>query len=351
MEKHAWLIVPDLHLYYKNLSSRQNYVQEMRGILEKVEEIGAKYKVSGYDKVNMLLLGDVFHRSYQDVFFAVHDAMFFEMWRDFLGDVYSVMGNHEFHFYSSNPFFSLIREIESDKVKAISTDVWTPQGLLPVIRVVDRLDDGEVVFHFNHFGTPVSKPEGGKVNIGLFHQDIANQEIIRGAEQALQTKIFARAVDIDSIPEIDGYQYCFFGHMHQVFGIFRSESTTLFYLASLGRTNVKEVRDDFCERCVPAVLVEDGKLSSIEENRFQLPGRKSSVKEKQVIEKHEVYEVEKLRKQARSYEALNDNPTEDLLRYFGEDAVSTKIIRDLLCNEIDEIGIEVNKKFSELIGG
>lgn len=94
MGKIAWLIVSDLHLYYKKLASRIDYVHEMRAVREMIEKIAIDYKSKGFDKVNMLLLGDVFHRSYQDTFIVGYDIIFFVMWKFYLGDIFSIIGNH-----------------------------------------------------------------------------------------------------------------------------------------------------------------------------------------------------------------------------------------------------------------
>ncbi len=351
MGKIAWLIVSDLHLYYKKLASRIDYVHEMRAVREMIEKIAIDYKSKGFDKVNMLLLGDVFHRSYQDTFIVGYDIIFFVMWKFYLGDIFSIIGNHELHFYASNPFFTLVNEIESEKVKSIVTDVWTPQGLLPIIQIVDKIEDGEVTFHFNHFGTSINKPDANKINIGLFHQDVVSREIVQEAEQSLQTRIFANTIDLDNLPELAGYHYCFFGHMHQIYGIYKGDSTTLFYLASLGRTNVREIDDRFCERCVPAVLTENGKFIAVEENPLMLPNREESVREVQATAKHNTYELEKKRKEARTYMALSDDPAEGLLNYFADDPVTTKIIKELLRGDIDETGGTINRVFSKLVGG
>lgn len=107
------------------------------------------------------------------------------MWANTFGEIYSVIGNHELSYYSSNPFYTLVSDIESDKVQSILNRVWQPVGSAGVIKVVDSLEDGEVLFHFNHFGTTIAKPVVGKHNIGLFHQDIVNSEILNNSAENL----------------------------------------------------------------------------------------------------------------------------------------------------------------------
>lgn len=58
--------------------------------------------------------------------------------------------------------------------------------------------------------------------------------------------------------------------MHQVYGTWgytnpkTGKSSVLCYLASLGRSNVTEVNDDFLERNVPAVLIDDVLLMRVQ---------------------------------------------------------------------------------------
>lgn len=350
MAKIAWLLISDLHLYYKNMASRNDYVKEMRKVREDLEKIAIWYKSQGFEKVNMLLLGDVFHRSYQSTFNTGYDIMFFVMWKDYLGDIYSVVGNHELHYYTSNPFFTLVSEIESKKVRNNQSDVWTPQGLLPIIRIPDRVEDGEVLFHFNHYGTEIEKPVDGKVNIGLFHQEIIDYRIVQEMEALLEGKVWANTTEFETYKGLDGYQYCFFGHIHKAYGVFKGGDTYLYYLASLGRTNVTEVNDVFLERCVPAVLTEDGIFKGVEENKIWLPARSESVREEVAMEAKEARERYKLVRAARNYEAAEDNPVKGLKDYFAEDSISVQIIEGLLKEPVDEVGSALMAKFRNIVG-
>lgn len=348
MGKNAWLIVSDLHLYYKNLSSRIDYVAEMQRVRSKIVRIGERYRSAGWS-VGLLLLGDVFHRSYNNTFLSNYDNNFFVMWRQQFGPCFSVVGNHELHYYASNPFFTLVKTIESEKVRQIVKDVWTPRGLLPTIKVIDRLEDGDVVFHFNHYGTPVSKPETGKINVGLFHQDVYNDMILRDAERKAG-RVWGADKPV-SLDVVSGYQYCFFGHMHKLYGVYRNEEGgLLYYLASLGRTNSSEVNDECLERCVPVVLVENGSLVSVKEEKFELESRAECVKEEVVQEAKEQYVLQKLRAEARSYAPLDDNPIDGLKQFFIDNPLALAVVNGLLCNPIDEIGTSIKQRF-ESIGG
>lgn len=103
MGRNAYLIVTDLHFSYKNLRNRYDYRAEVLDACKFIINLAADYKRKGYT-ITLLLLGDVFHRSYSDVFNACTDNNFFYMWANTFGEIYSVIGNHELSYYSSNPF-------------------------------------------------------------------------------------------------------------------------------------------------------------------------------------------------------------------------------------------------------
>ena len=86
----------------------------------------------------------------------------------------------------------------------------------------------------------------------------------------------------------------------------------LCYLASLGRSNVTEVNDDFLERNVPAVLIDDGHYSRVENNLFLLPDRQSSVREDIVKEQKAAYQVVKEQRELKNYSPMGDDPVNEI---------------------------------------
>lgn len=155
MAKSAYLIVSDLHDFYKNLENRVDYVGEIEFVKEHILEVGLKYRNLGYE-VNIILLGDVFHRAYQDVNAAVISNNFWVISKKLFKHIYCVIGNHETSYYSNNPFYTLVSEIKSKKMQTVLNKVYTPRGLDNVFEVVDAVEDGDVVFHFNHYGCSIS---------------------------------------------------------------------------------------------------------------------------------------------------------------------------------------------------
>ena len=348
MDRICWLVVSDLHLYYKNFANRKNYAVELSSVKMYCWSLAEKYKQAGWDSVNLLLLGDVFHRGYQSTFSAVNDSAFFFNWSYRLGKVYSVIGNHELHYWPENPFFALVDEIKSEKLKHLRADVWTPVGTLPIINVVDRLECGDVVFHFNHWGTPINTPEPGKVNVGLFHQEIVGRQVLSAAEMLFGNGVFVK--QCSTLEETRGYQYCFFGHLHKMYGIYRTEEGGLLcYLASFGRTNSGEVNDKFLERRIPVVKVEGGRFVGIDDNQFFLGGRKEVLDTRAVEKAAEKYEIQKEQKLARQSVVAGDDPVTNMREYFAENRFAALILDGLLEGETDPFGTALRDRFHILI--
>lgn len=351
MGKNVYLVVTDLHLFYKNLRNRKDYRNEMAMVLNELVKYGRYYKNLGFN-VNMILLGDVFHSGYKaGVFNACYDNNFFVMWKNAFGNIYSVLGNHELSYYKDNPFYTLVTEIESKKVRTILNRVYNPVGSLNIIQVPDVLEDGEVVIHFNHFNTPVSKPWDGRCNIGLFHQDIVSEDIIQASRNKYGLVQYApHPVDIEGSHILDGYNYCFFGHLHTIYGDFRTDSgVILSYLASLGRTNVTEVSDAFLTRKIPAICVNDGKLVEIHTNKIKLASRNASVLEDSVKKDHAVAEVQKEQKLIRSFTMGSDDPVKNVIMNLSENAMASEIFAELLNNAIDKYHQELSLELQTVL--
>lgn len=350
MAKSAYLLVSDLHMHVKQKENRFNYAAEIDDVCKKIVDVGMKYKEAGYNVV-MLLLGDVFDRSYNDVFGAVQGNNFFVLWSMLFGKIYACMGNHEFSFYKSNPFYTLVTDIESDKVRGKMNSVWTPRGVLPVIRVVDYLEDGDTSFYFNHYGTSISTGNLNKINIGLFHQDLACKQVLQDMRDKFGENTFGVEAKLEDYNFFDGYQYCFFGHNHKLYGTWRLDNGCyLSYLASLGRPNVTEVNDNALERDIPAILVEDGSFVRAENNKITLMSRKECVREDVVTKQQEVYEVRKEFVQAKTHFVGNQEPLENLRSYYCDNPYMLTILEGLLSGGVDEIALELKNKVATELG-
>lgn len=344
MGKNAYLIVPDLHLGDVLTVNRISYRREIEHVQTEMFKVAMKYRKLGWS-VKVMLLGDVFHNSYKSVFPAIVDHDFFVLWRERIGDCYSLVGNHELTYYKSNPFYTLISTIESERLQQVVNKVWQPLGAVDVLRVVDSVQDGEVTFYFNHYGTGIQRPGKVGVAIGLFHQDVIDRSILKQVEKERETTVFTKAaVDMEGSQLFSGYKYCFFGHMHLAYGSWKMGDTVLRYLASLGRTNVLEVRDDFLERCIPVVKVEDGIFAGVDENYFNLLKRSECVREDVVLQQHVEEEKKKVIAEMRSYTPMGDDPVKNLEALFAGEPGVLVIMEDLLKRETDRRFDTLNRK-------
>lgn len=348
MGRTAYLLIPDVHLGNILSPNRINYRNEMLDVQIKLTRIAVDYKKAGYDVV-ALFLGDIFHSSYRDVTSALVDKEFITMWNDKIGKIYSVVGNHELTYYKANPFYTAIAEMQSEKIKAITNKVWTPLGATTTINVVDELIDGEVCFLFNHYGTNISAPKDGLINIGLFHQDLIDPQIKREMERSDRRLSFVKETELENSAILRGYQYCYFGHLHTVYGAWKAGETYLVYLASLGRTNEGEVRNDFLERNIPAVLVEDGQLKGIKDNFIQLLPREECIRE-DVLEKMREHSVkQKEKKELRNYTPIKDDPMGSLKVTFLDNAIISRILSDLEFDSVDSYYKDLHRRMENIL--
>lgn len=343
MEKNAYLIIPDLHLGDLTTPNRVSYRNELEHVQKYLVQTALKYKGDGWNVI-ALLLGDVYHNSYKSVFPAIVDHDFFTLWREKIGSCYSVIGNHELSYYQSNPFYTLVSNIQSERIQKIKNKVWQPLGAIDIIQVPDILQDGEVTFYFNHYGTGVQPASPNGISIGLFHQDIIDRQILEDAEKDLGTRLFANAVNLEESDLFTNYQHCFFGHLHQVYGKWKMGGTMLWYLASLGRTNINEVRNDFLERCIPVVKIIDGEFEGIDDNYCYLPEREKCIFEEVVYQQKVENERKAIIHEMRTYTPMGDAPIKNLMTLFAEEPKITDIIIDLQSNEHDRRFIELKRK-------
>lgn len=181
-----------------------------------------------------------------------------------------------------------------------------------------------------------------------------NSEILKLMQATYNNDVYApRLLDFDKLDIFDGFTYNFFGHMHQVYGTWgytnpkTGKSSVLCYLASLGRSNVTEVNDDFLERNVPAVLIDDGHYSRVENNLFLLPDRQSSVREDIVKEQKAAYQVVKEQRELKNYSPMGDDPVNEIENVCNG---SLLLMFQDLCNlDIDRRGTELLRSYQEVM--
>lgn len=314
--RNVYLVVTDLHASYKNKDSRYDYLNEIDYVIDNLVRIIDSYKDS---KVHLIFLGDIADNSFKNQSKAIYFNNLFVYFKKKVESINAVVGNHEMSYYVDNPFWSLFNSIKSERIQKVMHRSWQPTGLLQLVEVLDVLEDGEVNFCFNHHATDIVRPKAGKINIGLFHKDIVCKAIIEDMKINNELDIFeTNPVYIEKNNILTGYNYCFFGHAHKVYGNWNYEDDVthekikLYYLASLGRPNHTEVNDKFLERNIPAIIVNDGKLETIEHNKFNLISRGESVKEEVVRLKQKIYHERKAIGYFKEYRHTSDNPIENI---------------------------------------
>jgi hypothetical protein len=311
----SYLIVSDLH-EGKKKENRIDYMGELDKVHNQINKIINQEKSFGRN-VYVIFLGDVFDRGYKDTFKACNMNNFFIVMRSKCKGLFSVIGNHELTYYTGNPFFTLINSVESKRVRTILNKTWTPQGITSTIVIPDEIIDGDVKIAFNHYSTEVDSLKWSGTKIGLFHQTVTCREIIEDAKRKFGEELYGlESIEAEGV--FASYNYAFLGHAHKLYGQFKFTDETLGcdcvtqYLASLGRPNVTEVRNDFLERDIPVIRVDNGRFTSIEHNKFNLMSREECVIEAVVEKQQETYKKIKARKAIRDYDPLGDNPIENL---------------------------------------
>lgn len=352
MKRNVYLVITDLHASYRNKDSRVDYLNEIDYVIDNLMRIIESYS---NDNVYLIFLGDVADNSFKDQAKAIAFNNIFILLKQKVKEIYFVMGNHEMTYYRDNPFWSLFNTIESEEIKKVVNKSWQPTGLLQIGRVVDRLEDGDVVFSFNHHATRIMSPVNGKTNIGLFHKDIVSKAIIEDMRVNNDLDIFeVKPVYIDKNNVLKGYQYCFFGHVHKIYGrwVFTDDLTgeqiRLNYLGSLGRPNHTEVNDKYLERDIPAVIVSNGRLESVEHNYFNLFSRAQSVKEDVIAHKQKLYEQRKDLNYFKEYVEISDNPLENIKARLSVSPAAVLIFEDYINSAYPEFERELKNKVEEL---
>ncbi|MNM85905.1 hypothetical protein D3C81_980450 [compost metagenome] len=260
--------------------------------------------------------------------------------------IYSVIGNHEFTYHKNNPFWHLVSEINSSRVKNYKKTSWKAKGANKCITICDRLEDGEVEFLFNHYGCGILTPNAEKKTIGLFHQDVVfrhvldevktrNMDIFELNKETMEKKY--NYIYLDTSDVLKGYNRCYFGHQHLLYGEWRDEEEdiVLNYLGSLYRTKESEISNKFLERNIPVTIVEDGKYIREDSNKFNLPSREECIDEELVEIQRTKYKSVKERKHRISVLGEVEDPIEGIKTHFNQNPFINSVIDEILENKPD----------------
>lgn len=309
-----YAIIPEPHIWDKNISSRKDYVGEIKCYMRETREHILALKEQ-CDHLTLIWIGDIFHKNFTNMDEFGFWLMWFLETRAMVDEQYSVIGNHEISYYRDNPFWHLVSNLEAPSLSAMSGKTIHPRGKQPIIRVVDKISDGKWDIYLNHFGI-FHQPDKPTNNIGLFHSSIIEDEIARTLREKYNRDPLEHFIDHSYIRRTSpffNYDYADVGHMHRAFGLFTLEypngsSTRLRYLGSTGRTNSKEVDDNDLDRVLPVYTIVDGDTLTFEEIPMRLWSRLESINETKVKEQTEKSEKLAEKREYRRSTTLLEDP-------------------------------------------
>ena len=302
MSKNVYLVVTDLHCDIEK-SNRVNYFGEILSAIQDILDIAEKYRSDGYS-VNLVFLGDVFDAGMSNPSDAMQLMEVFYFMCSAFDTVWSVVGNHEISYAKNNPFWFLVSSIEDTELSGLGRFIQ-PRGLNSRIVVPDKIVDGNTVMYFNHYGIKPKVPTEGEMRIGLFHQNVGSNDIC---------KMWGTFDDVEEASYIQPYNYVFFGHMHLAKGEYwlnKEHTCKGIWLGSIGRTNVDEVLDDSLEVNIPAIIVEDGSFTRIDDNYITLQDRATAV------------DLVKLEVTKKSKEIIEERKKNSSINYTGDTLFNT----------------------------
>lgn len=339
--KNAYHILSDVHFAWRK-ESRKNYTEEVLLVFDKLHEIITKNEEKGYNNI-LILLGDFFDRGFPDANDAMMALEFCKMIFDKFDQVYAVVGNHELTYYKNNPFWFMVSKLEDVALVKEYTKINQPKGFFNYINIKDCHRDGEVSFLFNHFGTSIKNiiPEC-KVNIGLFHQNIGSKDI---------PEIWGAYEDIENSSVLQPYDYLFLGHIHSnsYYGKYSLSSGGIaYYLSSLVRTSVADIDDDYLERNIPVIKVNDGHFECIEDNFFYLMKRKDCIIE-EIVKANQIAR-EKLQKRKEIFSSEIEGSTLYELALTNAKVAKVDSLFNLLLQPFEKIKQEYIMLLTELEG-
>ncbi len=303
--KYHFIIVTDLHLWCKNFTNRKDYLAECADVFGKVkkltEEMRLKYQ---QDKIHIIFLGDVFHKGFGD------NATMHNMWiqaftllRSRCNGMYLVMGNHEWSFRETNPFWCLVNEINSEYLNSKNA---VADGNLPIAFLQDHLDIGCNRLHFLHHGAEVTNIGYGN-NFMFAHQSWMTDSMFASlaSEDTTIRKKYLHYTKIDENSKLKFFNEAFFGHMHRLQGKMKITwdnevygTTTSYHLGSLLLTNKEEVLTTGNKRTIPILTINDYDTEyETKDIEIEIPAGIELLKEEVVKEQNKKYKQNKEKKE------------------------------------------------------
>lgn len=351
-------IIPEPHIRDSNLQTRTDYLEEIRGYMTKIkiDLSDVRGLLGADDKLVVIFDGDVFDRYFRDLTCCMEWIKFFvDLNRITMGNVYSVVGNHEITYKRQNLFW-MIANVQSDWIKEghiLTEDIFSFSKL---IQVVDELQVGNILFIFGHYMRDLSHyttewvkekyPEVTEVVL-ISHNEMLSKSIIKHFQDALGFDLVrgrSGFIDIGTaglLPPTDMLKSVYVGHMHKAYGELIVDEQlngvnyhfTLSYLASLGRTNVEEVSNSFLQRTIPVITIDETGVDYAGKH-LKLEGEEIVVNTELLMERREAYNAKAEIRSLDSADISLTDPLEDLKRIYSSSPASLSMVYNAIENKI-----------------
>ena len=328
--RNKYLIIPDLHLWYKNITSRKDYLGELDEALSNI----FMYVKSDDTINNVILSGDIYHRGFSDIDSTRPIKKYWMELKSLLnkrsGELYAVIGNHEFSYSKNNPFW-----LQDDSI------FKTPE---------DIIDNG-VHLYLESYHTPKSIRTFRSTvdsDICITHNEVLPPEMATFVRNESGRRVFtsSRCMSFSRY----NVKALFVGHMHQIvesYVVMKDDSSEeqmrVQYLGSIGRTSVEEIDNEFRYRDLPVVEVgidSDGNEGSgkfrIEHLPLELREYHDTVISSEVAKNREIREKRKQLNELK-LEKVTDDPVQEIKERYNHEMVNT--ILD--CANEDRVPVEV----------
>lgn len=280
--KNSYLVFPDLHLWYKNIRARKNYVEEMLGYLKEIFVI--IYENENIN--NIILAGDVFHQSFNLLDNTTVFKNYFYDLKKILnsrgGEIYSVIGNHEYTYNANNLFWHLIDN-------TIKTPIYIQDNGVKI--VLDSYPSKKSTRMFMPY------IDG---DICITHTEVMPPEL----KQQIQSETGRRIFTSDRCLGFDRFRvkHLFVGHLHKNVDRYivnaediggRNYRMHVQYLGSLGRTAVDEIDNDFLDRDLPLITITGNGEYEVSQFTIRLKDFETSTVQTEVERNQVIYEKKK----------------------------------------------------------
>ena len=351
-------IIPEEHRWDKNFETRVDYVEECKSYANRILADLEKQKAlldPEKDRLFVIYMGDINHRDFSDLESFLYWLQYFIRLNEICdGNVYSLIGNHEIT-YSHNNLFWMISDIQSDWAKERLKHLNASGMLKPLIKVVDELVLNDTMFIMGHYGRDLSEYTESSISpeiknvILLTHNQIMNSTVIRHFRENMHRDMSPEHIRYTSLekegilPRTERLRRVYVGHMHKAYGQFHFVSdidgvnydVVLDYLASIGRTNVTEIAEDFCERNIPNITCDIICLYCYC-IIFTLVSRGVVVNEATLTRNRETYGSAKAIRELRETHIVMRDPVTDIRSKLGKGTVDSYIFESALTGSMPD---------------